>query len=171
MIKVIAFDPGVTTGFAMGEITEVEGDILDGTLVGQMLVQTAQAEFTKAELFTYLNTIAPNHIVCESFEYRNQARTGLILESRELIGIINLYVELNPPCTLKMQPPGMVIGKTAYYTDARLKLSGIYRRGQIHANEAAKHLLYWFKFGPGFKYNKAGFKLKQAVTENSPGGE
>jgi hypothetical protein len=161
MIKAIALDPGVTTGFAIGEITHTEEDLLDGSPIGLMWVQTAQAKLSHKELMDYLVALRPHHIICESFEYRNQARTGLVLKSKELIGIVELYAQMQAgKCELKMQPPGHVIGKDAYFTDDRLKRSGIYRKGQIHANEAVKHLLYWFQFGAGFRYYEAGFKLK-----------
>lgn len=149
MIKVIAFDPGVTTGFAVGEIDESSG---------LMKVQTAQAKLDHKDLWSWLNNFKPDHIVCERFDFRQGARSGLELISRELIGIIELYCQSND-CKLKMQSPGQVIGDKCYWSDAKLKQTSIYRRGNIHANEAAKHLLYWAKFGPGFKFTKA-FQLK-----------
>lgn len=165
MIKAIAFDPGKTTGFATGEIEILE--FFENSEVAKkcapMLVQTAQAQLTHGDIMNYLNEFKPKFIICERFDFRNRARTGLELVSREFIGIVNLYCEMNTRCTLVMQQAAQIKG--GYWSDAKLKAAGVYRKpingvSQIHANEACKHLLYWYKFGSGSQYGKE-FRLKQ----------
>lgn len=158
MVKAIAFDPGKTTGFATGEIvnpTDKPGKL--------MLVQTAQAQMSHADIMNWLNEFKPDYIICERFDFRNRARTGLELISREFIGIVNLYCELNKECTLVMQQAAQIKG--GYWSNDKLKKHGVYRKpiagvSQIHANEACKHLLYWYKFGSGSQYGKE-IKLKE----------
>jgi len=159
MIKAIAFDPGKTTGFATGEI--ISGDMrLDAKpgldLPRVMLVQTAQAKMTHADIFNWLNEYKPDYIICERFDFRNRARTGLELISRELIGVVNLYTGLNTNCALVMQTASQGKG---HWTNDKLKAAHLYRKGQDHANDACRHLLYWYRFGSGAQYGKE-FKLK-----------
>lgn len=157
MIRAIAWDPGKTTGFATGEIinpVDEPGRIL--------LVQTAQAELSHADIMNWLNEFKPNYIITERFDFRNRARTGLELISREFIGVINLYCEMNPDTTLVMQSPGQVIN--GYWSADKLKRLHLYRKGCIHANEACMHLLYWYKFGSGAQYGK------EIKAKNDTGG-
>lgn len=138
MIKAVAFDPGKTTGFATGEIAEIH-----------MLVSSAQAQLSHTELFDFLTKYEPDYIICERFDFRMEARTGLELISRELIGVINLYTDQNERCTLVMQTPAQAKG---FWTDKKLLANHLYRRGHDHANDAMRHLMYWYKFGSGHQY-------------------
>lgn len=161
MIKAIAFDPGKTTGFAVGEILmedEQATEIKNRISPGVMLVQTAQAVMEHADIMNFLLDQKPDYIICENFEFRQKARTGLVLISREYIGVVELYSQMNEECTLVMQQPGMVIN--GHFSNDKLKALGMYRKGNIHANEACMHLLHWAKFGSGFGICKGNFKLK-----------
>lgn len=148
MITAIAFDPGITTGYAIGEINPD---------VGLMTVSTSQAKFSVSDVYARLDELKPDHVIFERFDFRNRARTGLELFSRELIGIFELYAQQNPQVTLTRQSPGSVIN--GFFDRKRLSADGIWKAGAewIHSNEAAMHLLYWYTFGPGFKYNKEGY--------------
>jgi hypothetical protein len=53
-----------------------------------------------------------------------------------------------------MQMPASVM---AYFTDKKLREAHLYKMGKPHANDAARHILYWFQFGPGYKFNKKGY--------------
>lgn len=141
---IIALDPGVTTGYATGKIEE-----------GQMKVVTGQERWVHSELWGFLEDSQPDVIISEMFEFRNKARTGLELFSRELIGVVHLYCQLYMENTEPyMQMPSVIGG---FFTDDRLKKDNIFKEGRPHANDAARHLLHWFQFGAGFQYNTAGY--------------
>lgn len=142
MIKVVAFDPGKTTGFATGEIEKYT------TIPSVLLVTSAQAQLTHTDLYEFLTNYEPNYIICERFDFRMEARTGLELISRELIGVINLYTDIKK-CTLVMQTPAQAKG---FWTDKKLLANHLYRRGNDHANDAMRHLMYWYKFGSGHQF-------------------
>jgi hypothetical protein len=144
-MKVVAFDPGITTGYAMGDINEV----------GKMLIATGQQKWTQKGLFDNLEWFKPDRIVYESFEFRRKSRDNLELFSRELIGVIELYADVNKVPT-HVQSPSQVM---MYFTDSRLKKDGAYKPGKPHANDAVRHLLYWFQFGPGYKWNQEGYEV------------
>jgi hypothetical protein len=145
-MKIVAFDPGVTTGYAVGHI-------VDGT----MTVRAGQEVWSHNDLWAQLHLAEPDAIVCESFEYRNRARAGLILYSVELIGIIHLFCSPSyrtPSVALYMQSAAK--GKS-YYSNTHLQNAGVYERGIPHGMDALRHLLHWYTFGPGFQYNVKGF--------------
>lgn len=165
MIKAIAFDPGKTTGFATGEIEGTHLKTSGPVMSSQpLLVQTAQAVMEHADIFKFLQSFHPDYIICERFDFRNKARTGLELISREFIGVVELYTQLEPDCTLVMQSPGAVLN--GYWSPKKLKELHLYRKGCIHANEATMHLLYWYRFGSGAQYGKE-IKAKSDVQETS----
>lgn len=144
-IKVVSLDPGRTTGYAHGIIND-----------GSMLIVTGQLKLTQNELYTHLVNAHPDVIVCERFDYRNRARKGLDMYPRELIGVVELFTQQHElDVTLKMQTPAQAKG---YYTDQRLKLDHLYKMGKPHANDAARHILYWYVFGSGFQYNTRGYE-------------
>lgn len=156
----IALDPGVTTGYAMGGIDE-----------GKMKVVTGEARWDHIGLWQFLVNGKPNFIICERFEFRQgnpkDYRKGLELFSRELIGVVHLYQQLevtkndrevkvymqNP---MKEPKPGKA--SSTFFTNDVLKKAAIYKPGNGHANDAARHILHWWEFGPGFKYNTAGYE-------------
>lgn len=165
MLKVIAFDPGVTTGHATGVIED-----------GKLGVVSGQDRFNELQLYLQLKLVKPDIIVFERFEYRSQRAYNVDnaeLFSRNLIGILNLYSQeregagtllegyyAQMPATVlgKKKTPATVLGKKNYWTDEKLKAARVYKVGNPHANDAMRHLLYWWQFGAGFKYNTNGFE-------------
>lgn len=149
MLKAIAFDPGITTGWAIGEINETDGE---------MLVSMDQEKFSVSDVFSRLEELEPDFIIYERFDFRNKARSGLELFSRELIGVFELYVQRNSRCSIYKQSPGSVIN--GYFDRRKLVEAGVWTPGAeyIHSNEACMHLLYWYTFGAGFKYNRKGYR-------------
>lgn len=143
MIKVLALDPGITTGIAFGTIHE-----------GTMYFAADQAELKCLGLWDLISSYDPNIIVCESFEFRQGKQRGnLELYSRNLIGVIQLYHEM---FKTKLVMQNAAQGKT-FYTNEKLKQEGSYIKGKDHARDAIRHLLYWYAFGAGFEYNESGF--------------
>jgi hypothetical protein len=150
MVKVISFDPGGTTGYTNSILSD-----------GMLSVGASQAKWSVGELWDYLDAEEPDIIVYESFEYRNRARAGLDLTPVELIGVIKLYIEKVDNVTVRPQRPGTGFD---YFTDKKLKEDGLYIPGKPHAMDAVRHLLHWYTFGPGYKYNTRGYD-KRHTTE------
>lgn len=143
---VIALDPGITTGYSIGQIDEN----------GLMRVVTGENRWSHLELWNLFEEYEPDVIICETFEYRNRSRKGLELYSRELIGVCNLYAQMKQ-CHIRMQNP-LKDNESTFFNDARLQKDNIYKKGCGHANDAARHLLTWFVFREGFQYNKKGYE-------------
>lgn len=146
-LKVMAFDPGITTGIASGLISLPDG---------LMEVGATQEVLTVGALFDLLEKQEPNCIVFETFEFRQRARKGLSLFPKELIGVIELYGSRKGD-EIHIHRQNAAQGKT-YFTDRQLKDNNVYRPGMPHANDAMRHLLQWFTFGPGYKFNKQGYR-------------
>jgi len=153
IVKVIALDPGGTTGWAKGLIRD-----------GKMYVVSGQDEWDHFDIFKELSEVTkPDIIVCERFDYRKGGRKqeGVELISREYIGVVRLYALMFPntpngPLQLYMQMPSEGVG--GYWKeDAQLKKDGVFMIGKPHANDAMRHLLQWYTFKEGYIYNKEGF--------------
>lgn len=144
-MKVVAFDTGGTTGIAVG-LLDLEK--------GLMRVSSSQEILSHHGIYNHIQRLNPDIIICEDFQYRNRARDGLELISAELNGVVKLYAS-EYKVTLYMQTPVEGIG--GFYNDDRLKEHDLWQEGKIHANEATMHLLHWYTFKQGYKYNKEGF--------------
>lgn len=161
-IKVHAFDPGVTTGYATGIIDD-----------GKLGVVSGQAKWNEYEIYTQLRFSSPDIIVYERFEYRSNKAyhvDNVDLFPRNLIGAIHVYVYEREylvkegktnglePVIVYTQMPAQVLGKMAYWTDKKLKDALVYKVSAPHANDAMRHLLYWWNYGSGYQYNTNGFE-------------
>lgn len=143
---VVAFDPGRTTGHAVGEITD-----------GLMLVRCGQDQFDHIMLYQQLCLLNPDAVIAEEFEFRNRARKGLDLYPRELLGVCELWCQQNKKMLFRQKA---MEGK-GFYTDEKLKRDGLYIRGKPHAMDGLRHLLHWYTFGFGFQYNTAGYEAQK----------
>lgn len=147
-IKTVALDPGRTTGYSMGDISEV----------GKMIVVSGEMEWTVGQLLAQLEWYKPHVIVYEKFDFRRSSRyqrDKVDLYPRELIGIIELFGENNEDVRLDTQSASTAKG---YFTDRKLKEDKMYRTNMPHANDATRHLLHWYTFGPGYKFNVKGYE-------------
>lgn len=147
---VIALDPGRTTGYAFGEINEQ----------GLMIVVTGQQQWKHFELLKQLQESKPSYVICERFVYRHGGKRqwGADLYPKELIGVCELYAQdPSNECEL-VQQNVLKDNPTTYFNNDRLKEAYLYKPGREHANDAARHILHWFKFGSGFQFNKLGYK-------------
>jgi hypothetical protein len=143
VVRVIAIDPGITSGYAQGRIED-----------GLMLVSSGQLEYSPYQLYLALKLADPTHVVCESFEFRRHARDNLNLFSCELIGVVKMFVE---EWTIPFKPQTASQAK-GHFNDDHLKKAHLYKPAKPHANDAVRHLLYWFQFGPGFQFNTRGYE-------------
>lgn len=150
MIKIIAFDPGVTTGYAMGTINDS----------GPMYVVTGQDRFEHADIWKLCLDFEPSFIIYERFDARHtRFRQGVELYSRELIGVLEMYKQTHLECETILQQPM----KGGFFNDERLKKDAIHKSGKGHANDAARHLLYWYWFGSGGQFNSRTRGYKTGV--------
>lgn len=146
-MKIISYDPGVTTGFVVASLNET----------GPLRCKPNQWRFLHINIYNHMHSEMPDIIVCESFEYRNRAKANLVLYSREMIGVIELYCQQVPTCELIYQPPSTIAG---YFSDKRLKDEDMWIKGKQHAMDALRHMLHWYKFGKGFQFDtKEGYRL------------
>lgn len=142
-ITVVAFDPGGTTGHAVGIIED-----------GTMAVRAGQTRFDHIELYNQLAFLNPQYVIAEEFEFRNRSRKGLDLYPRELLGVLELWCQQNKKLIFR-QKAGQALG--AYYKDTKLKQDGLYIAGKPHAMDALRHLLHWYTYGFGYQFNIQGY--------------
>jgi len=109
-------------------------------------------------LWDALELLKPDSLICESFEYRQNSRAGLDLTPAHLIGVVKLYGDKHD-CRLFFQTAAKGKG---YYTDSALKNALVFNSHFRHGRDAVRHLLTWFTFGAGYKYNDLDAKDKFA---------
>lgn len=132
----LALDPGGTTG-----VCHVY------TSMGALVFTVSEHKLSHHQLA--LTIAGHTHVVYETFAYRNAPRPNLDLIPVELIGVIKLVAQREPEMMLYPQSPAD--GK-AFYTDDRLKQSGLWKVGKPHGRDATRHMLRWMKFGAGAQY-------------------
>lgn len=140
----MAFDPGGTTGVAILNATGLESGI-PMPILAQLGPHTH-----RLELWDMMNKYRPTHVIYESFEFRNKTRDNLELVSRDYIGIIGLWSDLNPTRLYRQsaaQAKGFIkdAGPNA---NIPLKRLGWYAPGKKHAMDAARHMAYFLVNGP-----------------------
>lgn len=121
-----------------------------------MVVGNGQYKWDVKEMMQYLLEQRPRVLIYEGFMYRNRSRAGLELFSRELIGVIKLYGATDATCEVIEQSPSYALA--GHWTDKNLKEAGVYAVANPHANDATRHLLQWYSFGPGYRFNSLGFR-------------
>lgn len=148
-VTILAFDPGGSTGWAAFRAVKVWPD--KGSIPDYLLTEYECGWFgpnkhhkTLYDFMVRESLVCEQlHIVTESFEYRNESRAGLVLMSRDYIGVIELYAQQHPTeCRLVMQSPAQAKGFTS---NANLKKLGLYVPGDEmkHSMDAYRHL-FWY---------------------------
>jgi len=135
MKRVVALDPGGTTGWA--SLTVVGGeDMWEEGQIGPDAHHFELWDFLKEESVLHHDMT----IVCESFEFRqNKQRNNINLMSREYIGVIRLFgVLFDIPVVFQTAGTGK-----GFVSDDKLKVMGLYKPGQRHSNDAKRHLIYY----------------------------
>jgi hypothetical protein len=149
-MKVIALDPGRTTGYSVGIMRpETEFEFI-----------SKQAKLSHEQLYDLLFETKPDCVVCESFDFRNGVRTGTDLISAELIGVVHLFaVQAKKRLDLQSASTHGAGGKHGRFNNVNLKRMGIYVPARPHAMDSLRILLYWYEHGKGFQFNnRLGFK-------------
>jgi len=134
--RILALDPGGTTGWA-------------SWTDGQYNCGQIGPDEHHLELWDFLGNqqTANFTIVCESFEFRQRARAGLELISKEYIGVAKLFkqermLELHNNQVQKLVFQTAAMGK-GFIKDDKIKAKGLWTKGQKHAMDAMRHLLYY----------------------------
>ena len=127
-MKVMAFDPGGSTGFKQFTKTEM--------FTGMQFTN----KYHHLDLWNCIVNGQPDVLVYETFQYRNQSSAGLVLDSREYIGLFQMYGQMYHQCSVVSQSPSQAKG---FVKDQTLKEAGIYVPGHPHENDAARHLLFY----------------------------
>jgi hypothetical protein len=152
MDNILAIDPGGTTGAAMYSYHS-------------KLWHTWQILYKPIELYEFFtNWIAdlPVMVICESFDYRpvgkynfggSRAIPKVDLTPRNVIGILELACAQHD-VEIVWQKPSIVNGDdgrktdnpSVFWTDAKVKQLGLYKRGHVHEMDAVKHILHYRSF-------------------------
>jgi hypothetical protein len=142
-MKVLAFDPGGTTGWGKFEFDIIQDAprwkkaVRQHFSSGQIGEDGNREEHHRA-LWTFLIMEHPDLVICERFDNAGDMFTKII--SREYIGVIKLYCELfGIPLTMQGADQAM-----NFTNDGKLIMLGIHRMPAIkwrHANDAYRHLV------------------------------
>ena len=130
-MKIVTLDPGGTTGYCS---VTVSSERLEHVKSGQI-----QGRNHHDELFRFLTKEQPALIISESFEYRNRSRAGLVLVSKEYIGVTKLYTA-QKEIYYHEQSPSQAKG---FVTDAVIKNLGWWKTSNPHAMDAVRHMIYF----------------------------
>lgn len=157
MKRVIALDPGGTTGWATYRHTE---DAVIGTFdFGQIGPHEHHLELYT--LLTYPNGYE-DEFVTESFEYRNANRPGLVLVSKEYIGITKLVAgQRNRPFTEQTASKAK-----GFVRDSHLKRLDLWSSENRHAMDAMRHLIFYLVNNPEWKGSSIAMNLLKAAYKN-----
>ncbi len=140
MKRIVALDPGGTTGWAYWQDTPIRTSNespWDHFTAGQI-----GPEEHHEQLFAHLEFLHTSDytIVCESFEFRQgQQRHNIRLDSKEYIGVVKLLgQQRNLPVVFQTA----ALGK-GFVSDEKLKVMGLWIPGKQHARDALRHLIYY----------------------------
>lgn len=132
-MKILTLDPGGTTGYCFME-TYDDREAIKRFVSGQLGPQPHHAD-----LWEWLVVYRPDIVISESFEYRNKARAGLVLVSKEYIGITKLWCNLYEK-EYNEQSPASAMG---FVQDQHIKNLSMWKTGNPHAMDAVRHMIYY----------------------------
>lgn len=156
ILRAVAIDPGKTTGTCVG--------FKDGK---RLYLAPAEHRFQHRDLWEWLVQWNPYQVICEDFEYRKGQRPNLVMYSLELIGVVKLFCDpqvINHVPSLDMKKAANVVGTNDYFKNAKLKQLDIYHPNSEHARDATRHLMHWFMFRGGSRFDPDNTEL-QLVSE------
>lgn len=148
---ILALDPGETTGYAWGTIKE-----------GKFIYEGAgEGEYDEQALWGMLCSISPETVVAEGFEFRQRVREGLVLYSRNLLGVSQLWTAIRDRNYVEQSAAQ---GKS-FFTDDKLRGVRAYQKGLRHSRDATRHLFWWAFFGEGQKLvNENWHQYKERIN-------
>jgi hypothetical protein len=130
MKTILALDPGGTTGWAL----------LKGQQYSIDQIGPGEHHLGLWQLMADINANSDEFIiVCESFEFRQgKQRAGIVLVSKEYIGIVKLFGAVHPEVRVVFQTAAQA---KAFVTDEKIKALNLWSPGNGHAMDAMRHLL------------------------------
>lgn len=140
-MKILALDPGGTTGFAAYDGNAQES--ISKFAEGQIGPEDHHEELTRF-MWRYFTEKTGSFLVCERFEYRNQSRAGLDLSSREYIGVAKLFSQQSGIPVI-FQNASQAKG---FVQDRHIRKLGLWYPDHKHAMDAMRHLLYFMIHSP-----------------------
>jgi hypothetical protein len=141
-VKIIAIDPGGTTGWAKLEIdTILHGHLREHFSWGHIPIEGVEEHHSA--LWRFLVHEHPNVIVCERFDNSGDQFTKIV--SREYIGIVKLYCQL---FDIPVEWQGADVAKNWAPNDRLMTMTLLITPASKwkHANDAMRHLVYWICF-------------------------
>lgn len=141
--KVLALDPGETTGWAAFQ--SEDGKYFKLFAEGQ--IKTWPMQDAVDQLQKLLDQVKPDHLVHELYavyEWKSQDHSWSRMPTVRVIGCIEtLCIQQNIPFSSQTAQ----IAKT-FCTDDKLKTWNFYIKGQRHARDAIRHGCYYLMFRP-----------------------
>lgn len=133
-MRVIAFDPGGTTGIAWESYDR--------------LIFTDQLKDLD-NIYNILDQNYPEYVVYERFDFRyGGGRARVDLTAKEVIGVIKLWCIHNHKKPHEQTPSQA----KKLWTDDKLRRSDLWRPGMPHAMDATRHVLYFTTVWLGDRY-------------------
>ena len=139
--KLLALDPGETTGYAVFNCSAGKSPILEDC--GH--IDTSGIESAVKHLTMLLNDVRPDRVVLEDYRVyaaKTEQHTYSNLMTPQMIGIILAFCEQRKIGTAKQ----MASLAKGFCTDDKLKFWKMYIRGKKHARDAIRHGIYYLLF-------------------------
>lgn len=142
-MKVLALDPGGTTGWVLYTLKEETYGLTEKWDEGQLGPEEHHVDLYMLINSLCMEALAQNDefiVVCESFEFRqNRQRDNINLMSKEYIGVVKLIAQ-----TLGIPVVFQTAGAAKpFVTDQKLKAMLLYSTNQRHANDAKRHAVFY----------------------------
>ena len=152
-MKILAVDPGPTTGFAVYDDSTRKYSCWMEELFGvnSRLVENGAHD----HLWNVLSTVDFDILIVEKFEFRKddvRTREKIDLRAAEFVGVCMLYAQQNPHVKLVMQGSNQACGTSSFWGDwkvgnQRLRTLGVWdSKAHPHGIDALRHLMYYVTF-------------------------
>lgn len=136
-LKVLAIDPGETTGWALFCNTTMDRH-------GQL--QTSLFPQAPVTLCSHIEAWKPDVVVIEDYrvyKWKTDSHAWAALHTPKLIGVVEYFCYINK---IPLTKQSAQVGK-GFCTDERLKEWGLYQVAMRHANDAIRHACQYLMFG------------------------
>ena len=149
-MRVIALDPGGTTGVA---IMSTDSNDTSPADTNWKFLELKGAHHW--DLWQLLEREDPHYLIYERFQYQRRELdkgVSLSLASVEYIGVLHLWLsskeKRGSPVYDICQTPAQAKN---LWTDDKLLKVGLYTTGSAHIRDATRHLLYWLTVTQGHR--------------------